>query len=96
MFLKTSRFSRGCGGCTFEAYLKKVLKIVAEGVPPVEYKVEPKEIRTYETDTNALDDLRLGDGKRLDAVMSALPTITEAAKSGYPIRVVGDPAFYEP
>jgi polar amino acid transport system substrate-binding protein len=85
-----------CGGCTYEAYLKKELKIDAEGVPTFDYKVEPKEIRTYETDTNALDDLRLGDGKRLDAVMSALPTISEAAKNGYPIRVVGDPAFYEP
>ena len=48
-----------CGGCTYESYLKKELKIDAEGVPPFEYKVEPKEIRTYETDTNALDDLRL-------------------------------------
>jgi polar amino acid transport system substrate-binding protein len=85
-----------CGGCTYEAYLKKDLKIDAEGVPPFDYKVEPKEVRTYETDTNALDDLRLGDGKRLDAMMSALPTITEAIKHGYPLRVVGDPAFYEP
>ena len=85
-----------CGGCTYESYLKKDLKIDAEGAPPFDYKVEPKEIRTYETDTNALDDLRIGDGKRLDAVMSALPTISEAIKNGYPLRVVGDPAFYEP
>jgi polar amino acid transport system substrate-binding protein len=85
-----------CGGCTYEAYLKKDLKIDAEGVPPFDYKVEAKEIRTYETDTNALDDLRLGDGKRLDAVMSALPTLNEAIKNGYPLRILGDPAFYEP
>jgi polar amino acid transport system substrate-binding protein len=85
-----------CGGCTYESYLKKDLKIDAEGVPPFDFKVEAKEIRTYETDTNALDDLRLGDGKRLDAVMSALPTINDAIKNGYPLRVVGDPAFYEP
>jgi polar amino acid transport system substrate-binding protein len=85
-----------CGGCTYESYLKKELKIDAEGVPPFEYKVEPKEIRTYETDTNALDDLRLGDGKRLDAAMSSLTVLNDAIKNGYPIRVVGDPAFYEP
>ncbi len=84
-----------CGGCTYEAYLRKDLKIDAEGAPPFEYKVEAKEIRTYETDTNALDDLRLGDGTRLDAVMSALPTLNEAIKSGYPLRVVGEPGFYE-
>lgn len=85
-----------CGGCTYEAYLRKDLKIDAEGAPPFEYKVEAKEIRTYETDTNAMDDLRLGDGTRLDAMLSALPTINEAIKNGYAMRVVGDPAYYEP
>jgi polar amino acid transport system substrate-binding protein len=85
-----------CGGCTYEAYLKKDLKIDAEGVPPFDYRVEAKEIRTYETDTNALDDLRLGDGKRLDAAMSSLTVINDAIKNGYPLRVLGDPAFYEP
>ena len=38
----------------------------------------------------------MGDGVRLDAVISALPTIEEAIKNGYPMRVVGDPVFYEP
>jgi polar amino acid transport system substrate-binding protein len=85
-----------CGGCTYDAYLNKDLKIDAEGVPPFEYQVTASEIKTYETDTNAFDDLRLGDGVRLDAVFSALPTIQEAIKNGYPMKVVGDPAFYEP
>lgn len=85
-----------CGGCTYEAYLKKDLKIDAAGVPAFEYQVTPKEIKTYETDTNAFDDLRLGDGVRVDAVFSALPTIQQAIKSGYPMKVVGEPAFYEP
>ena len=47
-----------CGGCTYEAYLNKNLMIDAEGTPPFKYLVEAGEIRTYETDTNALDDLR--------------------------------------
>lgn len=85
-----------CGGCTYEAYLKKNLVLDAGGVPSFDYKVTPGEIRSYDTDTNAFDDLRLGDGTRLDAVLSALPTIAEAIKSGYPIRVVGDPVYYEP
>ena len=85
-----------CGGCTYEAYLKKDLTIDAEGAPPFTYDVEAGEIRSYETDTNAFDDLRIGDGKRLDAVLSALPTIEEAIKNGYPLKVVGKPAFYEP
>lgn len=85
-----------CGGCTYDAYLNKNLTIDAEGVPSFEYQVTAGEIKTYETDTNAFDDLRIGDGVRLDAVFSALPTIQEAVKNGYPMKVVGDPAFYEP
>ncbi len=85
-----------CGGCTYDAYLMQDLVIDAEGVPPFEYQVEAGEIRTYETDTNAFDDLRLGEGVRIDAVFSALPTIQEAINNGYPMKVVGDPAFYEP
>ncbi len=85
-----------CGACTYEFYLKHNLTIDAEGVPPFEYKVTPGEIRTYETDTNVFDDLRLGDGVRLDAGISALPTIKGAIDAGYPLKVLGDPVFYEP
>lgn len=85
-----------CGGCTYEAYLNKKLVLDAGGVPKFTYDVTPGKIRAYETDTNAFDDLRLGDGKRLDAVLSALPTISEAIKNGYAMRVVGKPVFYEP
>lgn len=85
-----------CGGCTYDAYLLQDLVIDAEGTPPFEYQVKAGELKTYESDTNAFDDLRLGDGVRLDAVFSALPTIQEAIKKGYPMRVVGEPAFYEP
>ncbi len=85
-----------CGGCTYEAYLNKNLVLDAGGVPPFSYDVTPGEIRAYETDVNAFDDLRLGDGTRLDGVVSALPTILDAIKNGYPLKVVGDPVFYEP
>lgn len=85
-----------CGGCTYDAYLLKDLVIDAEGTPPFEYQVTAGELKTYETDTNAFDDLRLGDGVRVDAVFSALPTIQEAIKNGYPMKVIGEPAFYEP
>jgi len=85
-----------CGGCTYESYLNKELVIDAEGAPEFTFDVEPGELKSYETDTNVFDDLRLGDGKRLDAALSATPTILEAVKNGYPMRLVGDPVFYEP
>lgn len=85
-----------CGGCTYEAYLNKDLVIDAEGTPEFSYDVTAGEIRTYETDINVLDDLRLGDGARLDGLLSARPTIDEAIRNGYPVKVLGEPAFYEP
>lgn len=85
-----------CGGCTYEFYLEKLLVINAEGTPPFRFRVDPGALRRYETDVNAFDDLKLGDGERLDAVLSAMPTIRRAIETGYPIRIVGDPVFYEP
>ena len=70
--------------------------IDAEGAPAFEFLVTAGEIRSYESDINVLDDLRLGDGVRLDAGISALPTVAEAIKSGYPLKIVGKPVFFEP
>jgi polar amino acid transport system substrate-binding protein len=81
---------------TYENYLKKDLAIDAEGAPSFEYQIEDANIQTYDTDLLALDDLRLGDGVRLDAAITALPTILDAIKQGYPLKIVGDPLFLEP
>lgn len=81
---------------TYENYLKKDLVIDAEGAPEFSYQIDNADIRTYDTDTLALQDLRLGDGTRLDAAITALPTVLEAQESGFPIKVVGDPVFLEP
>jgi polar amino acid transport system substrate-binding protein len=80
---------------TYESYLKKDLEIFGSDAP-LEFVIDDAQIQTYETDLNALDDLRLGDGVRLDAAMTALPTILEAMAGGYPLKVVGDPLFLEP
>ncbi len=82
---------------TYESYLQKKLVIEAENVPKFSFIVDDADIRTYDSDVLALDDLRLGDGVRLDAAFTALPTILEAQKNGYPIKVVGPEAlFMEP
>jgi polar amino acid transport system substrate-binding protein len=81
---------------TYENYLKHDLVIDAEGAPPFDYLIDDATIQTYDTDLLALDDLRLGDGVRLDAALTALPTIMGAIDNGYPIKVVGDPVFLEP
>jgi polar amino acid transport system substrate-binding protein len=81
---------------TYESYLKKDLVIDAEGAPPFEYRIDDANIQTYDTDLLALDDLRLGDGVRLDAAVTALPTAMDAIEQGYPLKIVGEPLFMEP
>ena len=81
---------------TFEAYAKGELTLDAAGAPPFKYEFKPKEVKSYANSTTAFDDLRLGDGTRLDAVVSSLPSILDATKAGYPIKQLGDPVFYEP
>ncbi|HSJ56595.1 MAG TPA: transporter substrate-binding domain-containing protein, partial [Anaerolineae bacterium] len=79
---------------TYEAYLDGSLAIMGGQVmydPPSGITVQP-----YATDAESIEDLSLGDGVRLDAVMSAQPTIQNAIDSGLPLKYVGTPAFYEP
>jgi len=83
-------------GTTFELYLQQDLTIDAAGAPTFNFQIDNSVIKSYETSTIALDDLRLGDGVRLDGVVSSLPVFLEAIKNGYPIKVLGDPIFYEP
>jgi polar amino acid transport system substrate-binding protein len=85
-----------CTACTSELYLQGTLKFDAQGVPPFDFKVKPGKLVAYEGEGTAFDDLKLGDGKRLDAVLSNLPTLVEAVKKGMPFRIVEPPVFYEP
>jgi polar amino acid transport system substrate-binding protein len=80
---------------TYESYLNQDLVIFGSDAP-IDFVIDDAQVQTYETDLNALDDLRLGDGVRLDAAMTALPTILAAIAGGYPIKVIGDPLFREP
>lgn len=79
---------------TYEQWLNKTLTIVGEKVTYATW--EAGEVRPYPTDANAIEDLSLGDGVRLDAVFSAKPTLLEAIKTGVPIKLIGDPVYYEP
>jgi polar amino acid transport system substrate-binding protein len=82
-----------CGGCTYDFYLQGTLNIPGE---EIEFVIDDPEIKTYNTDTSAIADLEIGDGDRLDAVMSALPTLEGAIEKGKPLKIVGDPLYYEP
>ena len=88
-----------CGGCTYDLYLQHKLVISqdesgkAVEIPSI---VNDPTIVTSDTDSTTLQDLALGDGRRLDAAISAQPTIQAAIDSGAPLKIVGEPLYYEP
>ena len=81
---------------TFDAYANHDLTLDAAGAPSFTYEFKAGEVKSYANSTTAFDDLRLGDGTRLDAVVSSLPSILDAEKAGYPIKQLGKPVFFEP
>jgi polar amino acid transport system substrate-binding protein len=78
---------------TYLAYLTKQLPGDVEPIlvrPPAKVTPVP-----YITDQLALQDLALGSGKRLEAVLTAMPTATAAIKAGEPLRIVPQAVFFE-
>jgi polar amino acid transport system substrate-binding protein len=51
--------------------------------------------QVYDTDLLAVEDLKLGDGTRLDAVLTALPTAQNAINEDAPLKILGEPVFFE-
>ena len=86
-----------CSECTYDRWLNKDLQLLDQEVTYADWK--PGKIITYKTDADAIQDLALGDGVRLDALLSAKATIHEAIQSGCgggcPMKMVGDPVFYD-
>jgi polar amino acid transport system substrate-binding protein len=81
-----------CTGCTYDAYLAGTLEIPGETFA---YVVADPQFSGYETDLNALQDLDLGDGVRLDAVLTAQPTGEGVIADGFNLRQLGEPVFFE-
>jgi polar amino acid transport system substrate-binding protein len=80
-----------CVGCTFEAYLKGTLQIPGE---KIEYRIQNAQIVGYENEEPAINDLSLGDGVELDAVITILPIAKQAINAGKPIRILGEPLLF--
>ena len=82
----------GCSGCTYEAYIDGTLSIPGE---TIDFVVTDAEFAGYDTDVPALEDLALGDGIRLDAVLTALPTGQGYIADGGPLKQLGEPVYFE-
>jgi polar amino acid transport system substrate-binding protein len=81
-----------CSDCTYQFFLEKTLEI-----PGFEFNfvIDDAKVQGYDTDTTALQDLALGNGTRLDAVLTSVTTAEAFAKDN-PVKIVGDPIFGEP
>jgi len=80
---------------TYQDYLQGTLKLGAQA-PPFTFQIKGANLLTFDTDTDALDNLALGDGVRCDSAISAQQTIQAYIDAGGPIKIVGDPLYYEP
>lgn len=78
---------------TYLDYLSGSLSL--EGEEIITQAPEGATQQVYDTDALALQDLALGNGTRLDAVLTALPTIDNAIKNNQPLKVLGEPVYYE-
>ncbi|ANW03048.1 transporter substrate-binding domain-containing protein [Bradyrhizobium icense] len=81
---------------TQEAYANRTLTPDWLGAQPVEFQFKAGKVKTYESTNIALDDLRLGDGIRVDAVIAPATIVGKAIKSGYPIKQLGGGLFSAP
>jgi polar amino acid transport system substrate-binding protein len=81
-----------CADCTYQFFLEKSLEISGF---EFDFVIDDATVTGYDTDTTALADLALGDGRRLDAVMTSAP-VADAFAEDNPVKVVGDPVFGEP
>ena len=79
---------------TWEMYLQGDLDML--DAPAFTYDVTPGTITSLVDGAACLDDVRLGAGVRNDGMIDSLPMLLAAIDAGYPIKVLGSPAFYEP
>ena len=79
---------------TWEMYLQGNLDML--DAPAFTYDVTPGTITSLVDGAACLDDLRLGAGVRNDGMVDSMPMILEAIDAGYPVKIIGSPAFYEP
>ncbi|HTN98069.1 MAG TPA: transporter substrate-binding domain-containing protein [Nordella sp.] len=84
-------------GTTYEKYIMKDLVIDIPGAEAVTYPFTELNPVPYDSEDTAFQDLALGTGKRLDAIVSNYLTAIERVKAAPDkFKIVGDPVFGEP
>ncbi len=85
---------------TNERFMQQDLDIQDTKITYLSWKPSHSNLKTYPTDANQIEDLALGDGARLDAVFTSRQTLAQSITSGCgkgcPLKMLGDPTYYEP
>jgi polar amino acid transport system substrate-binding protein len=81
-----------CAGCTYEMYLLGTLTLPGQDL---QFMVHNAQIVGYDIEIPALNDLALGDGVRLDAVLTGTPLGQGQIRLGQPLKQLGEPVFVE-
>jgi polar amino acid transport system substrate-binding protein len=81
-----------CAGCTFESYLLGTLEMPGQ---EIKYRIQNAQIVAYENEDPAIEDLSLGDGVQLNAVLTILPKALAAIEAGKPVKLMDEPVAYE-
>ncbi|OWK25828.1 amino acid ABC transporter substrate-binding protein [Rhizobium yanglingense] len=84
------------GGTSADAYANHSLVPAWENASPVQYQFKPGQVKPYQSTNIAFDDLRLGDGVRLDAVLTDDTLALDAIKAGYPLKILKPALFSAP
>jgi polar amino acid transport system substrate-binding protein len=87
-------------GSSYERYLQKDLVIAAPGMsqsPPLGYPFASVRVAPYSSEDLAYQDLALGAGKRINAIVSnAITAKARIDKLPGKFRIVGEPLYAEP
>jgi polar amino acid transport system substrate-binding protein len=61
----------------------------------IEYRIQNAQIIAYEDEDPAIEDLSLGDGVQLDAVITILPKALAAIRAGRPVKLMDEQVAFE-
>ncbi|PYD13508.1 MULTISPECIES: ABC transporter substrate-binding protein [Pseudomonas syringae group] len=81
---------------SYESYLNKNLVIDGAEDKPLQYPFEDVQIAPYDNDNVAFQDLGLGAGKRLDAILTNLVTAKPRLDQDKRFKLAGEPLYEEP
>ena len=81
---------------SYESYLNKNLVIEGAEDTQLQYPFENVQIAPYDTDNVAFQDLGLGAGVRLDAILTNLVTAQPRLNQDKRFKLAGEPLYAEP